>query len=161
MVCNRCGADKPLEDFYKDPKRKSGVYTICKSCIIEKQLEYYFNHIDSVKEYHKRHYQEYKNRQRKADADYYERIYSLKTPCVKCGEKRLFVIDFHHVEPSEKSFNIYRKSAKTNFSIIEDEAKKCVCLCRNCHGEFHYLYGQRPKKGRECLEEYLGRKVGD
>lgn len=161
MVCKKCGIDKPITEFYKDSKMKSGVRTTCKACVIEKQRQYYLKNTNAVKEYHKRHYKGYRDKQRKADAEYNERVYSLKTPCAKCGDDRLFIVDFHHIEPSEKSFNIYRKSAKTNFSLIEEEAKKCVCLCRNCHGEFHHLYGQRPKNGRECLEEYLGRKVGE
>ena len=161
MVCNRCGIDKPLEEYYADKKRKSGKMTICKECTKTAVKKRSAEKKEEIREYHKKHYLTYKERQRAQDAEYFAKVYALKTSCVKCGDDRLFIIDFHHIEPSEKSFNIYRKSAKANFSIIEEEAKKCVCLCRNCHGEFHHLYGQRPKNGRECLEDYLGRKVGE
>jgi hypothetical protein len=32
-------------------------------------------------------------------------------------------------------------------------------LCRNCHKEFHYFYGTKPKKPVESLSEYLGEEV--
>lgn len=161
MVCNKCGVDKPLDEYYADKKRKSGKMTICKECTkaaVKKRSE---EKREEIREYHKKHYIGYKERQRAQDAEYFAKVYGLKTPCVKCGDDRLYIIDFHHVDPSQKEFTIYRKSCKSNFKAIEDEAAKCVCLCRNCHGEFHHLYGQRPKNGRECLEEYLGRKVGE
>ena len=40
---------------------------------------------------------------------------------------------------------------------VINEAKKCVCLCANCHKEYHYLYGIRPEHPVETLEEYLKR----
>lgn len=38
-----------------------------------------------------------------------------------------------------------------------EEVEKCVCLCRNCHAEFHFLYGQDAAEPE--LELYAGRKV--
>ena len=159
MVCNKCGVDKPLEDYYDDPKRKSGKQTICKECIKAGVKRRSAERRDEIREYHKKYHLEYRTRQREQDAEYFARVYALKTPCVKCGDERLYIIDFHHIDPTQKSFNIYRKSSKRDFSVIETEAKKCVCLCRNCHGEFHHIYGQRPKDAKKCLEEYLGREV--
>lgn len=159
MICNRCGVNKPLTEYYADPKRKSGKQTICKECIKDGVKKRAAEKRDEIREYHKKHYLRYKDKQRAQDAEYFAKVYALKTPCVKCGDERLYIIDFHHIDPSQKSFNIYRKSSKSDFKVIEDEAAKCVCLCRNCHGEFHHLYGQRPKNAKECLEKYLGRKV--
>ena len=159
MVCNKCGVDKPATEYYSDSKRKSGISTICKDCTknaVKKRSEI---RRDEIREYHKKYYPAYKDKKRKQDEEYIEKIRSLKTPCAKCGEERLYVIDFHHIDPSQKSFNIYRKTRKSNFSEIEKEASKCVCLCRNCHSEFHYLYGQRPKFPIDALFEYLGKEV--
>lgn len=159
MICNKCGIDKPPSEYYADPKRKSGIQTICKECVKAGVKRRSAERREEIREYHKKHYLGYKDRQRAQDAEYFAKVYALKTPCVKCGDERLYIIDFHHVDPSQKSFNIYRKSCKSDFSIIENEAKKCVCLCRNCHGEFHHLYGQRPKFPIEALSEYLGKEV--
>ena len=160
MVCKCCGKDKPKSELYADKNSNSGVRSKCKACVIEGVQKRYWEKRDEIREYHKKHYIGYKERQRAQDAEYFEKVYALKTPCVKCGDDRLYIVDFHHVDPKQKSFNIYRKTSKRDFSVIENEAKKCVCLCRNCHGEFHHLYGQQPKNPKECLEEYLGRKVG-
>lgn len=64
-----------------------------------------------------------------------------KTACVKCGESRPYVIDWHHLDPSTKTFALSRGTKERSTSAIIAEMNKCVCLCRNCHAEFHYLYG--------------------
>lgn len=72
--------------------------------------------------------------------------------CIKCGEKRHYVLDFHHLDPTKKyksvtdlQFNAY--SIKT----INIEIEKCILLCRNCHGEFHYL----EKQNKITTKDYL------
>ena len=86
-------------------------------------------------------------------------VNSSRTPCVKCGEDRLYIIDFHHIDNRTKEFNITRGVKGKGRKTIEDEIKKCVCLCRNCHAEFHYIYGHQPEHPVEALQEYL--KGGD
>lgn len=159
MVCNKCGVDKPLTEYYADPRRKSGISTICKECVKAAVKDRSLKNNDAIRSYHKAYYASHKEDKARQDAEYRLKIRNLKTSCVKCGEPRLYVIDFHHIDPSAKSFNINRKSSKSNFSELEREIKKCVCLCRNCHAEFHYLYGIKPSKPLENLEEYLGRKL--
>lgn len=60
---------------------------------------------------------------------------SLGGQCVLCGYKKwVFAIDFHHMDPTQKEFELGRG----NYRSIEKclaEAKKCVPLCRNCHAE--------------------------
>lgn len=155
MICNRCGVDKPLTEFYADKKRQSGKMTICKECTIKRVGEYYSAHKQESSEYHRLHHIKYRDRQRELFKEYYDKIQSLKTPCAKCGETRPYVIDFHHIDPKEKSFNINRKTSKSDFSVIEKEVKKCICLCRNCHMEYHFFYGQNPDDPKGTLAEYL------
>ena len=121
MICNKCGVDKPLSEFYEDKKRKSGVCTICKECMKKRVREYSLNNKAKILEYHKQHYPQYAKRQRALSKEYHDKVQSLKTPCVKCGESRIYVIDFHHVDPEEKAFNINRKSRKSDFGVIEEE----------------------------------------
>lgn len=78
----------------------------------------------------------------------------LKTPCRKCGETRLYILDFHHIDPKEKEFSVADVIGRGNKSIAE-EAKKCICLCANCHREFHHRYGRKMKEPKAALEEYL------
>jgi|TARA_B100001094_G_C18185230_1_gene803377 hypothetical protein len=58
-----------------------------------------------------------------------------KDGCVICGYKKcLAALDFHHIDPSQKTSSVRRLS---NFKHIEKEIKKCVVLCANCHREVH------------------------
>ena len=156
MQCKKCGAEKPDSEFYR---YKNGSFCrICKECYKKRVAKNKAENAEKYAAYSREYYAQHKSEAKSRDAEYRRMVDELKTPCVKCGEKRLYVIDFHHIDPAEKSFNINRKTAKRNFSIIEDEAKKCVCLCRNCHMEFHYLYGMKPPHPAEALQHYLHEK---
>lgn len=55
--------------------------------------------------------------------------------CAICGYSRTVVnLHFHHVDPKTKSFGISMASGKS-LDAFREEAKKCVLLCANCHGE--------------------------
>lgn len=56
--------------------------------------------------------------------------------CAICGyDKCTRSLDFHHVNPKTKLFNIGVTTVSRRDII--DELNKCVLLCRNCHGEIH------------------------
>lgn len=157
MVCRKCGEDKPIDDYYVD---KAGYRRkICKQCVIKQSRINNLKAGEKRREYEKQYHKAHRDRRRKRDAEYKDRINNLKTPCIKCGETRLHVLDFHHIKPAEKAFNINRKTAKSDFNIIANEITKCVCMCRNCHAEYHYFYGQNPDDPVGTLEEYIGRKL--
>jgi hypothetical protein len=55
--------------------------------------------------------------------------------CVVCGYHRcLGNLHFHHVVPSDKSFEIQMGLGKS-IAAYREEARKCVLVCANCHGE--------------------------
>ena len=55
--------------------------------------------------------------------------------CAICGYDRCTVsLHFHHVDPDSKSFPMTVASGKS-LASFRAEAKKCVLLCANCHGE--------------------------
>ena len=55
--------------------------------------------------------------------------------CAVCGYVRCLAnLHFHHVDPAEKSFEIQMGSGKS-LAAYRDEARKCVLVCANCHGE--------------------------
>lgn len=70
--------------------------------------------------------------------------------CKKCGLKKYYLLDFHHIDPSQKSFSVSQRKSRKMESIME-EIKKCVVLCSNCHREFHYL----EKLEDMTIEKYL------
>lgn len=51
-------------------------------------------------------------------------------------DKCLGALDFHHVDPKEKEFNLSNNWEKS-WEFIEKELKKCVLLCCRCHAEVH------------------------
>jgi cytochrome c553 len=55
--------------------------------------------------------------------------------CAVCGYDRCVVnLHFHHVDPTTKSFALSVASGK-GLAKLRAEAKKCVLVCANCHGE--------------------------
>ena len=132
-VCSKCKIEKDESEFYNNKRMPDGLDYYCKSCR-SKQV------CDNSNTWS---YQE-------GTQNFIE---SLKTECCKCGEDRPWVIQFHHIDPSNKSFNI--TSGVRSRSAIWNEVSKCVCLCSNCHDEFHHFFGQRPTNPVEALDEYL------
>lgn len=58
--------------------------------------------------------------------------------CCICGySKSVRNLSFHHVDPSTKSFGIATKGNDLGITKVIDEAKKCILVCANCHGEIH------------------------
>lgn len=64
---------------------------------------------------------------------------SLGGKCVVCDYDRCTdSLDCHHVDPTEKESGISKfKTNPAQWSKIVEELRKCVLLCRNCHGELH------------------------
>lgn len=55
--------------------------------------------------------------------------------CLNCGyDKHPCILEFHHINPLEKSFNVSNNKTM-KYSILLEEAKKCQLLCPNCHRE--------------------------
>ena len=60
------------------------------------------------------------------------------TRCIECGESEPVVIDFHHLDASEKEDGISRLIwNNSSLDKIKREIDKCVCLCSNCHRRVH------------------------
>lgn len=58
--------------------------------------------------------------------------------CCLCGYKKSYsAMDFHHVNPLEKSSTI-KDISSCSLERILTETKKCVLLCSNCHREYHH-----------------------
>lgn len=70
----------------------------------------------------------------------YVNTYLDKTGCqaISCEEKKLWILDFHHIDPSEKEGQV-REMANSCRSVqsLQEEMDKCVVLCSNCHRTFH------------------------
>lgn len=121
--CPKCHQIKELSFFYKKANGKRPSY--CKEC----NTEYAAQKLRIAKQF----YVNYKGGK-----------------CEKCGyDKCIGALDFHHVDPTEKDFNISKIKHKSLKSInkpeILQELDKCILLCANCHREEHYNEKSPPR----------------
>jgi hypothetical protein len=73
--------------------------------------------------------------------------------CAVCGYDRCIVnLAFHHVDPAKKSFSVNMGMGKA-IATFRAEAKKCVLVCANCHGEIEAGLIKSPPAGAK----YRGR----
>lgn len=151
--CSTCGFTKPLTEFNKNHKSKDGHQYSCRECTQTKdrrRLEdpikaqanrdktrtYYHNNKEQVM-----NYESDRNLFLKMKA-----VYILGGKCEECGEDHPAALQFHHIDPKEKSFNLSSKtlSATVKFPWEEVliELKKCKLLCANCHAKHHTVWKQ-------------------
>ena len=141
--CTKCKETKELNEFNKN---KDCYNSWCIKCVRERSKEFYLkNKEKQILKFKK---------QNKEKADF---ILSLKEGkyCEKCGyNKCLASLDFHHLDPKQKDFNISDFKRTRGFSdliLINNEIKKCIVLCSNCHREFHFL----ERQNNINIEKYL------
>lgn len=56
--------------------------------------------------------------------------------CLYCGVHHPLCLDFHHRDPTLKSFSVSTVHT-TNISRLMEEVEKCGVVCRNCHMLLH------------------------
>ena len=62
--------------------------------------------------------------------------------CALCGySKCKDAMDFHHIDPRTKSFQIGTGLTRKWIDLVT-EAGKCILLCSNCHREVHSRGGR-------------------
>jgi hypothetical protein len=67
--------------------------------------------------------------------------------CAVCGYDRCIInLQFHHVDPKKKKFAITVALGKS-IAKLREEAKKCVLVCANCHGEIEAGLIESPPAG--------------
>lgn len=117
-TCSTCNEEKSITEFYSNgyqPNGKKKYKPKCKSCQTIHDQVLYVSKIEEALAEEGRKYE-----------------------CEICGyNKNTAALCFHHLDPSEKEFEI--TSAKTMaLAKLKIEIKKCVVLCSNCHMEEHY-----------------------
>lgn len=149
-VCSKCGKELPMTDeyFYKSGDRYQ---SLCKEC--KRQYDHdYHARVKDTPEYKERIHRNAKKHRQRVKGEF---VAKWKKPCQKCGEQRLYLIQFHHIDPATKEFNVATNVLRKKTKTCEEEVKKCVCLCSNCHDEFHYFYGANPEDPVNAIKEYL------
>ena len=61
--------------------------------------------------------------------------------CSNCGYNKYgAVLEWHHLNPLQKDFNLsdlMRDASFVKWELYQQEIKKCILLCANCHREWH------------------------
>jgi hypothetical protein len=71
--------------------------------------------------------------------------------CAVCGYDRVLGnLHFHHVDPAEKAFEIQMGLGKS-IAAYREEARKCVLVCANCHGEIEAGLIPSPRAGSKLV----------
>jgi hypothetical protein len=70
--------------------------------------------------------------------------------CTQCHTCDHAVLQFHHLEQSEKEEQISRLYLG-RWSNVQKELEKCSILCANCHSEHHYSNGRNGQKSTNFL----------
>lgn len=69
--------------------------------------------------------------------------------CALCGYGRHpSALQFHHLDPSTKSFGLGVRGITRSLEKLRKEAAKCVLLCANCHAELEVGAASLPVKSR-------------
>ena len=127
MPCNKCHKEKGPEDFSFKNKEKNLRKKICKDChSLYRKQHYLQNKKKYIAKAHK-----WNKKQKEILGKYLFDILS-ESKCIDCREKDIIVLDFDHV--TNKRFGIaemYRNCY--SLKAVEDEIKKCVVRCANCH----------------------------
>jgi hypothetical protein len=144
--CPKCEETKDTSLFCKNKNNKDGLQRICRRCTAKQSKESY---IKSPERYKNR-----VNKQVKKCSEYIDSYKQLNN-CKKCGENRYWVLDFHHIDPNKKEWNIGNLKYTGKFTQIKKEIEKCVLLCKNCHYDFHY----EEKNSNITIEQYLNTQV--
>lgn len=77
--------------------------------------------------------------------------------CEKCGyNKCITALEFHHINPEEKEFNI---DGRSSFEKSKKEVDKCILVCANCHREIHYEIQLEKQKEEEEKEKKIYAKI--
>lgn len=57
--------------------------------------------------------------------------------CLDCGEEDEDLLEFHHVNPADKRFEIWKGVTGRSHRQLKEEIARCVLLCRGCHKKRH------------------------
>ena len=136
-TCSKCKITKPLSEFWKDKRSKDGKMSCCITCgkkhnarrivpLGQRKYGLYRKSPDGIT---KRDKIAFVHKQKEA-------------PCECCGKLDMpSVMDFHHLDPATKAFNLGRVSTDTagahTLEAIKKEIDKCILVCAICHRKIH------------------------
>lgn len=129
--CAKCGIEKNVEDFNKSSSSKDKLQSWCSLCVKERSRIHYLANQEKIKA---------KNIQYKQEIRKWWFDYKSTLKCERCDENHPATLDFHHLDPSKKEYEVSQMITARFLSkeAILNEMKKCIVLCSNCHRKLHF-----------------------
>lgn len=139
-VCGKCNIEKPAKEFSIIKKKRGKdvllLQSYCKVCHAEMSREY-----RNRPDYKRPHWRDSFNpeKSRASNKKYYTRRqeqwndFMSTQKCSRCGFDDSRCLQWHHIDPSQKTMNIGTVARRYKFETVMEEVKKCICLCANCH----------------------------
>ena len=130
-LCTKCGLTIDSSNFYKHFKLCDGVPYPNK--VIRAANRRLNDPIHAKYLYEQARKAKVPRRQRNQE---FVNAYKEEHGCYVCEERCYSIIDTHHLDPTEKCHDVSDLVGKgRSLEVIKKELKKCVCLCKNCHGK--------------------------
>lgn len=162
-LCKVCGEYKEESEF---PIHSHGkLRSMCKVCWNQRNRTKRAENADKYRERFRLYYQAnkakviertkewgrtHRTERRKAVQDMRDRRrneiqqYKKSIGCCMCGESDPACLDFHHLDSEEKEFEIAQLTLSK--AKMEEEIKKCVVICSNCHRKVHFYHQENEIK---------------
>jgi hypothetical protein len=127
--CTRCRRVLDVTDFTFKHHATDRRHSYCKYCMRELVRDHY------------RRNTHYYVRKAKARNPFWRAgvrakllSYLADHPCVDCGEDDPVVLEFDHLDPASKTFEVsILMSRQAGWRRIREEIAKCAVRCANCH----------------------------
>lgn len=147
LLCRKCGAKKPVDDFYKCSRFKSGYQTWCKRCMIT----YSKVHHAEKREYYQRLQ---KNRNQEARMRVLVHYGGDPPKCKCCRENRYEFLAIDHIHGGGRKHRRKVGSGHAFYKHLIDNGfpEGYRILCHNCNqslGQYGYCPHER-EKGDAC-----------
>ena len=150
--CSRCGVEKPLEAYYRDPTKKGGRHTVCAECTkASRKIRYHADPAESrarMRRYYQKHRAKWLVYGRKLRNDV---LAAYGGACACCGDTTPEFLGVDHVNNDGEKHrrelkgygrSIYRWLAMNGFP----QDGRFQLLCHNCNMA-KGLYGGCPHNG--------------
>lgn len=130
--CTQCKKMKRNSSFHWADKLRGYLRSACKNCS-PKTSDFWKKKTSEQREEHR--IRIVKDQRIRADRNYqWLADYLHLHPCVKCGEKNIIVLEFHHRNPDDKHDGVSVLAATgKSLKMVQTEVEKCDVMCANCH----------------------------
>lgn len=127
-TCSTCGSLRPVSQFYFKDRVRGVRKSVCIPCANAYSRDHYRRNRAA--------YLARARASRQSGRDVHrERIYDylITHPCVDCGESDPLLLEFDHVDPTQKVAAVGALTSRRPWSEVAAEIAKCEVRCANCH----------------------------